>query len=692
MKATGSNNRSRAIKPAYQGSNRRGPGWRGEKGAVLISALMITMLVSLLGIVAVSEAEAGSNSAAVVRKHMQVLAAANAGASAAVASIENQAASITSQTQDLTCASVAANQDLVTTAANGAANAASGEAYNLYYDVFTSQPTSTELDDIQASPSVSMSGFSNFSAGGLCSSTGGSTSIAPPSSAGGIWFLVIASSGATTSNVYGAANGTGKTSVVNLEMNWSAASTTTTSTTTSTTTPTSSSTTTVPSTTTTTALTTGQLSGFTDAMFGKNINPGQSFCNPVTGCPGTGETYTNSQLSCSNSNNYMGDVFANDTADADAVLGGDCYVEGNLYTTGSISMSTGGGGFPCPASGSGTDWDVCDNVYATGSAGVTIAGGFKIKGSVYSTGPVNLSGGAIVGGSIYSQSGVTTTLGTTVSGKIYQNCTAVSCPGAIPITLPPTQSLPQLTFNPTAWQNAGFSVSVDNLSQSCDPTTGAMPQSDYTAIENLTGPSVLVTNCAFVWDTPGKKGGGENPEAGQTFKLKYNLAIFASGGFNFDDSVNGTEVQGSGNPTFWAIVPWGGSPTPPVNGEASCPSSLSNGNNPNGDIWDSNVIAGANTLLYTPNNVCTSATMKMTGQIYGGNDLTASGTFTPNPGVALPYGITSGGSGTTTTTAAATTTTIGATTSTVPATTTTTQPTTTTVPVGSWSVSIVGIQ
>ncbi len=693
MKAARLSKGSRPRKPVYQGSNRRGRRWTGEKGAVLVSALMIVMLVSLLGVVSLTEAAAGSNSAAVVRKHMQVLAAANAGASAAVASIENQAASISSETQDLTCASVAASQGLVTTAANGAANAASGESYTLYYDIFTNQPTATEVNDIQNGPSgaqSSLSSFSNFSTGGQCSSSG-STSVAPPSSSNGVWFLVLASSGSAASNVYGAASGTGKTSVVDLEMNWSAASTTTTSTTT-TTTPSSSTTSTVPSTTTTTGVTTGQLSGFTDAMFGKNINPGQSFCNPVTGCPGTGQTYTNSQLDCSNSNNYMGNVFANDTTDADAVIGGDCYIEGNLYTTGSIDISSGGGGFPCPASGSGTAWDVCDNVYATGSAGVTIQGGFKVKGSVYSTGPVTLSGGADVAGSIYSQSTVTTTLGTTVGGNIYQNCTATSCPGAIPITLPPTQSLPQLTFTATAWQNAGFNVLVDNTSQTCDSTTGAMPGADYTAIENMTGPSVLVTNCAFVWDTPGKKGSGENTEAGSTFNLKYNLAIFASDGFNFDDSMNGTEVQGSGNPTFWAIVPWGGSPTPPVNGEKSCPSSLSNSSNPNGDIWDSQTIAGANTLLYTPNNVCTSANMSITGQIYGGNDVTASGTFTPNPGVALPYGITSSGSGTTTTTAAVTTTTSGTASSTTLGTTTTTQPTTTTVPVGSWSVSIVGIQ
>jgi hypothetical protein len=687
VRTAGLGNRSRERRACYQGSNRRWCLWAGEKGAVLVSALMIVMLVSLLGIVALTEAEAGSNSAAVVRKHMQVLAAANAGASAAVASIEDQAASITSQTQDLTCASVAANQDLVTTAANGAANAASGEAYTLYYDVFTSQPTATELNDIQATPSGSMSAFSNFSAGGQCSSTSGSTSITPPSAAGGTWFLVLASSGSTASNAYGAASGTGKTSVVDLEMNWSAASTTTISTTT-TTTASSSTTTTVPSTTTTTGPTTGQLTGFTDAMFGKNINPGQSFCNPVTGCPGTGGTYTNGQLNCTNSNNYMGDVFANDTTDTDAVIGGDCYIEGNLYTSGSIDMSKGGGGNPCPASGSGTDWDVCDNVYATGSAGVTISGGFKIKGSVYSTGPVALSGGADVGGNVYSQSTVSVTSGTTVSGTIYQNCTSTSCPGAIPITLPSTQSLPTLTFDSTAWQNAGFTLlNYTGGSESCDSSNGAMPGSEYSALESTVQqhPTVLVTNCAFVWDT------SENPDSGQTLSLSYSMAIFATDGINFDKSTS-TVISGSGNPTVWAVVPWGGSPNPPTNGQSACPGSITKGVNPDGDVFDSSKITGANVLLFTPNNVCTSATMTMTGQIYAGNDVTASGTFTPNPGVALPYGVTSSGSGTTTTTDAATTTTTGATTSTSQATTTTTQPTTTTVPPGTWSVSVVGIQ
>ena len=522
LRVAGSEKKPRARRALYQGANKRGPWWRSERGAVLVSALMIVMLISLLGIVAITEAENGSNAAAVVRKHMQMLGAANAGVSAAVASIENQAASITSQSQDLTCGSLGGNQDLVATGANGAANAASGETYNLYYDIFTSQPTTTELDDIQAAPTgtSTFSTYSNYSAGGSCASSG-STQIAPPSSAGGTWFLVLASSGSTASSAYGAGSGTGKTTVVDLQMNWAAASTTTTSTITTTTTP-SSTTTTVAPTTTTTGVTTGQLTGFTDAMFGKNINPGQSFCNPVTGCPGTGGTYTNSQLNCTNSNNYMGNVFANDTTDTDAVVGGDCYIEGNVYTTGSIDMSSGGGGFPCPASGSGTAWDVCDNVYATGSAGVTIAGGFSIKGSVYSTGPVNLSGGADMGGSIYSQSTVSVTSGTTVSGKIYQNCTSTTCPGAIPITLPPTQSLPTLTFNSTAWQNAGFKVlDYAGDSGSCDTSNGAMPSTEYSTLYSyLTNyPTVLVTDCAFVWDT------SENPDSGKTLSLSHNLAI-----------------------------------------------------------------------------------------------------------------------------------------------------------------------
>jgi hypothetical protein len=685
VKAARPTRKSRGTRAVGPASDRRGRRWKSEKGAVLVSALMVVMLVTLLGVVAVTEAEGGSNTAAVVRKHVEVLAAANAGASAAVASVESQASTVTAQNQDLNCASLAASQDLLKTAPNGAANAASGEAYTLYYDVFTSQPTTTELDDIQASPSASLSAFSNYSAGGICSTSGSSTPIVPPSSSGSTWFLVLASSGATASNAYGASAGTGKTSVVDLQLNWSAASTTTISTTT--TTPASSSTTTtVPSTTTTTGVTTGQLTSFDDAMYGKSIYPGQSFCNPVTGCPGTGDTYTNGQLNCSNSNNYMGNVVANDTTDAYAVIGGDCYIEGNLYTNGAIDITSGGGGFPCPASGSGTDWDVCDNVYVTGSAGVTIAGGFSIKGSVYANGPVNLSGGADVGGNVYAEGAVSVTGGAKIAGTTYQHCTT-SCPG-VPVVPQPTQSLPPLTFSSTAWQNAGFTVLNFGSNQSCDSSNGAMPSTDYAQMEAdvQSEPIVVVTNCAFVWDT------SENPDEWGRLSLGHSLAIFASGGFNFDNAVS-TEIAGSGTPApdLWAVVPWGGSPTPPVNGETACPGNLSNGSKPNGDVWDSTRITGANVLLYTPNNICTSSTMTMTGQIYAGNAVTAGGTFTPNPGVALPYGVTSGG-GPTTTTIASTTTTTGPTTSTTRATTTTIQPTTTTAPGGNWDVTIVGLQ
>ncbi len=143
-----------------------------DNGAVLVSALLIVLLVTLLGAVAITESLGGSHSAAVVRKHMQVLAAANAGARAAVASVEGQAATVTSQTQPLTCTSPTTNQYLMTTSPSGAANGASAASYSVYYDVFNSQPITAELNEIQANPSASMSSFSNFSSGGACSSSG----------------------------------------------------------------------------------------------------------------------------------------------------------------------------------------------------------------------------------------------------------------------------------------------------------------------------------------------------------------------------------------------------------------------------------------------------------------------------------------------------------------------------------------
>ncbi len=115
----------------------------------------------------------------------------------------------------------------------------------------------------------------------------------------------------------------------------------------------------------------------------------------------------------------------------------------------------------------------------------------------------------------------------------------------MPPALPSTQSFPAYTYssNASAWQNAGFNTVVDNLNQTCDSSNGAMPSADYNAIESMTGPSVLVTNCAFVWDTQ------ENLTARNGLALSHSLAIFASGGFNFDGDFNTkggklSEVQG----------------------------------------------------------------------------------------------------------------------------------------------------
>jgi hypothetical protein len=81
-----------------------------------------------------------------------------------------------------------------------------------------------------------------------------------------------------------------------------------------------------------------------------------------------------------------------------------------------------------------------------------------------------------------------------------------------------------------------------------------MPSTDYAQMEAdvQLEPTVVVTNCAFVWDT------SENPEEWGKLALGHSLAIFASGGFNFDSAVS-TEIAGSGTPApdLWAVVPRG---------------------------------------------------------------------------------------------------------------------------------------
>ncbi len=81
----------------------------------------------------------------------------------------------------------------------------------------------------------------------------------------------------------------------------------------------------------------------------------------------------------------MGDVYADDTTDTDAVIGGNCYIEGNLYTPGAISVTSGGTtDMTCPAGSGGPPWwDVCGNVYSTSTTGVTIGAGFTVQGGIF---------------------------------------------------------------------------------------------------------------------------------------------------------------------------------------------------------------------------------------------------------------------------------------------------------------------
>ena len=118
-----------------------------EKGAAIVMALLVVVLILLLGAVLVSETLASGHNAALTSKSVQVVSAARAGTSAGIASLETAlGADNTGVSTDLTCQSITStsNYNGNVGAANGAGNAASAGWYTLYWGLATGSGGQTQ--------------------------------------------------------------------------------------------------------------------------------------------------------------------------------------------------------------------------------------------------------------------------------------------------------------------------------------------------------------------------------------------------------------------------------------------------------------------------------------------------------------------------------------------------------------------
>lgn len=340
---------------------------RNERGSAMIIAIMLVLMVSLVGGVAVEESINSAYSAAVTAKGAQLVAAARAGVDAVVGSIEQAAQSDNTYMQSgsgsplpLTCQSITSSSayNLAIASITGAANPASAASYTTWY--------ATGASSASAVGNLGQSISSGWTAG-QCGS-GGTTvmSEATFASETAAWYLAVRSTGAVSSTAYGA--GKPVTAVVEftpigaLENEFAY-----------------------------------DLEGFTGINNGGDLSVTGGAFSP--------------QLQCTNGT-YNGNVFIADGTSPNFTSGG-CDIVGNIFVVGDITVN---------------QLKPTGSIFATGNVTITDAGA-QIGGDVVAGGNVTIDGGTVAG-SVFAGGTVTTSnSGEVVNGSVYASGTGSSTIG-----------------------------------------------------------------------------------------------------------------------------------------------------------------------------------------------------------------------------------------------------------------------
>ncbi len=373
----------------------RGTDHRDEKGVALVVAMIVVVMVTMLGAVAVSQAIEGYHTSGVTAKGLQSDSAARAGVDSLVADVANAL----SNGQDVTCQSLSSSFN----AGETAVNAASGEGYTLwYYYLQDAGPPSTATLSALATQALDVAdGRPNPGTPGWECTTGSTTvlSAATLSTLTSTQYIAVGAIGTSTS----VANGWSQApEVAVVEVS-------------------------------------PDLYNFTDGVYGGvEINtPGNLQLT------GSGPTYTNGAIDCGSTNDYYsGDVWA-----LGGVTSGACQIRGNLFVSGSLTMN----GCSAP--------DVTGGVYATGSVtleggcevegdvvsngNVDYGGGAWNLGNIYAFGPNTTalpdcsgtntsvcldSGKNPESTNVYSASGLIDVKNAPISGSANRNTPWPTCP------------------------------------------------------------------------------------------------------------------------------------------------------------------------------------------------------------------------------------------------------------------------
>jgi hypothetical protein len=287
------------------------------------------------------------------------------------------------------------------------------------------------------------------------------------------------------------------------------------------------------------------------------------------------DIYSNGSFNCTNAANIAGSVYA---AQGGATLANGCNLGGLLYVRDSVSLSNSS--------------SVAKSVTSS-RGGLTLSNPASITGNVLIHGALSRSGGTISG---------TITCGS--------GCSNVS---AATINDPPSMSLPYIGYDPTAWQNNGFTIV--NAGTNC--------ASIQTQMLTVTTPTLFYGNCTLNYS-------GNN--GGQT--LKTDVALFVTGGIQITNQF-GLASNNATTRKLYIISPAGNGSTPPAGwSTATCTGGAMNFSNQTS--FDQTI----NVFLYSCGTITMANNTGIWGQIYG-KQVTVSNRYqmtyvgTPPIGVTL---------------------------------------------------------
>lgn len=247
---------------------------------------------------------------------------------------------------------------------------------------------------------------------------------------------------------------------------------------------------------------------------------------------------------------------------------------------------------------------VYGSIYSQGA--VSLNGECNVDGQVVAKSKIdaNINNGILAGdlsasnGSIlFNQTRLTSVKGKArasgmVSGQHVCGAGSAKCLGGLVVDPPPDEPFPKVVWNAAEWAAAGY-TNVVNINY-CGNTweSGSVAYWLLHTAPTIVAPTAVVTDCRVV---------AANLN-GTPLRLNNNVAIFASGGFEFNGSISFVSTDANVVRDLYLIQPWA-----PINCFAK------------GIHFDTQVTiaSSVHALMYTPNNFYSNGgDVVMNGQIY----------------------------------------------------------------------------